>query len=442
MVSLKSGPESGWQALLDAFSLPVLTANGQMASDKDQNSNETKGRHPQTARIYFSCSSEGFGHSSRALALCQQLMQPQFLPQPFLADQLVVATYGIALKRLQALGLTTVEVNQEIKLVGKEGGFDVGQTILQNPSRALSFNQMVQQELELMKAHSATLVVADGRMAPVVAAAKLEIPCVVLANQSAFYPFFNHDSPLVKLLGLSFEWLMKFWLSSAEEIWVPDFPPPYTVSLANLSDSLPVKKRTRFVGPLVSPSLLQAPPAQLALKEGENQRPAVVVSLGGHAYRRPLLEALMEAARLLPYYRFEVLSAMVPETTPPDNVTLHGQVSNCLPFFKAAAVVVTQAGHSTAMELASVGTPAVIVPDYKQIEQENNAARMVELGAARCLTYPQLSPLTLAEAIEAVIQTPAYKEQAQILAEQAQVLQGPRYAATMLNELASRVIAY
>jgi hypothetical protein len=92
-----------------------------------------------------------------------------------------------------------------------------------------------------------TLVVADGRIAPVVAASRMDVPCLVLTNQSAFYPFFAKDTPLVKLLGVSFEWVMKFWLCSAEEILIPDFPPPYTVCLPNLSLKPKVKKRTHFL---------------------------------------------------------------------------------------------------------------------------------------------------------------------------------------------------
>ncbi len=38
---------------------------------------------------------------------------------------------------------------------------------------------------------------------------------------------------------------------------------------------------------------------------------------------------------------------------------------------KAADLVVTQAGHSTAMELLTLGKPSVIIPDMKQREQEN-----------------------------------------------------------------------
>ena len=192
----------------------------------------------KTGIIYFSISSEGFGHSSRAIALAKQLSE----------NSVLIGSYGIALERVKAHNLPCIEVARELQLVGKEGGFDMGQTILKNQGIALTFSQTVQEEQEIMRKNNVTLVVADGRMAAVVAASSLDIPCLVLTNQSAFYPFFEQDSPLVKLLGGTFDWLMKFWLCSAEEILIPDFPPPYTICLKNLTQNPTVKKRTRFVG--------------------------------------------------------------------------------------------------------------------------------------------------------------------------------------------------
>jgi UDP-N-acetylglucosamine--N-acetylmuramyl-(pentapeptide) pyrophosphoryl-undecaprenol N-acetylglucosamine transferase len=162
-------------------------------------------------KIYFSCSSEGYGHSSRVLAIASQCSP----------DEVVLGSYGYALDRLRSFDFECEEVSQEVKFVGKEGQFDVGKTILNNPARALGLNQIIQEEADIIRQHQVSLVVADGRIAPVLAAERLKVPCIVMTNQSAFYPFFERDSPLVKLFGRSFEWVMKLWLSSAEEILIP-----------------------------------------------------------------------------------------------------------------------------------------------------------------------------------------------------------------------------
>jgi uncharacterized protein (TIGR00661 family) len=305
----------------------------------------------------------------------------------------------------------------------------------------LGFNQIVQEEIEILKKYGISLVVADGRMAPVLAAARLDIPCVVVTNQSAFYPFFARDSALVKMFGRSFDWVMKFWLSSAEEILIPDFPPPYTVCLPNLSDNFQVKKRTRFVGPLVA---WQAEDIQPAVRP-EGYQSYVVVSLGGHSYRRPLFDAVIKVAGYYPEIRFDLLTTFTTRNLPP-NVALKGMLKDCASTFKAADLVITQAGHSSAMELLTLGKPCIVVPDTKQIEQENNARRLEELGVALKVEYHQLEKgvqgEALGEAMDHMFREPSFKEHAQQMAVRAKELHGAKQAAEVLREYAHRLLAY
>lgn len=381
-------------------------------------------------RIYFSVSSEGYGHSSRALALAKQ----------FAPNDVLVGTYGYALERLRTYEYPTVEVSQEVKFVGSEGHFDVGKTILHNPTRALGFNQIVQEEMDVIKYHGISLVVADGRMAPVLAAERLDVPCLVMTNQSAFYPFFERDSALVKLFGRSFEWVMKLWLCSAEEILIPDFAPPYTVCLPNLSDNYQVKKRTRFVGPLVAWQAHEVNP----IEKPHFDRPLIVASLGGHEYRRPLFDAVIQAARYMPHVDFIIIAGFDTEQAP-DNVEIHRFVKEASPYFKAADVVITQAGHSTAMELLTLGKPSLIVPDSNQIEQENNASRMVELGVSLSMQYDDLedsSQRVLRINLQRLLESSVFLERTREFAEMAAELHGAANAAKHLREFAHRLAAY
>lgn len=391
-------------------------------------------------RVYMSISSEGLGHSSRALALAR------YLPK----GSVVFGSYAYAAKRLADNGYPVYDVPQELEFVGERGAFSVGATILKNQARALGFNQIVQEEKRLLRETGATLVVADGRMAAVLAAEALHIPCVVVTNQSAFYPFFEQDSPLVKLVGHSFEWVMKLWLSSAEEIWIPDFPPPHTVCLPNLSGHPQVKKRTRFVGPLVAwkPEEITAAPRRFP------DRKLVVVSLGGHRYREPLFAAVLNAARVLPDCEFSILSGFEASHVP-ENVALLHDVANSASHLKAADLVITQAGHSTAMELLTLGKPALVVPDDNQIEQQNNARRQAELGVASLMEYRSLVPAVagggrrsagqenpLIEAIAAALNSTELATRAAEMAERACALDGARHAALMLEDYATRLAAY
>jgi len=376
-------------------------------------------------KFYLSVSSEGYGHSSRAIAIANQ----------FERDEIIVGTYSYALERFKNQGYPCVELPQELKLIGEKGEFDVKKTIIKNRSWAYTFNDIVKREIEIIKQSGASCVVADGRLTPVMAADKLSLPCVVITNQSAFYPFFKQDTALVRVFGKSFDWVMKTWLSSSEEIMIPDFPPPYTICLPNLSHNIKVKKRTRFVGPLVGFEESEIIPV-----EKPNDK-YIVVTLGGHEYRRPLFDQVLETAKILPDVHFDIFTSFQAEEVP-DNVRIIGRIPSIAAYLKAADLVITQAGHSTAMELLTFGKPSIIVPDLKQTEQENNAFRMSELGLATTISYDELSAINLADAIYNMLSNPKYLQNAQKFKEMAKNINGSQKAAEVLREYSSRLQYY
>lgn len=385
-----------------------------------------KKEHIITNKVYFSVSSEGFGHSSRILAIARELG----------AENICIGTYSYALERFQKFEYPTAEIPQELSFIGAKGEFNVGKTIAKNRNWALKFNNLIKQEMAIIKESGASCVVADGRLVPVMAAEKLGLPCIVLTNQSAFYPFFEKNSALVKIFGRSFDWVMRMWLSSTEEILIPDFHPPYTICLPNLSHKSKVMKRTRFVGPLVAWDAKEIEP----MKKPSNN-PYVVVTLGGHSYRRPLFDSILETAKSLPDVDFEIFTTFEADNIP-ENVNIQGLAPEIARYMKAADLVVTQAGHSTAMELLTLGKPSVIVPDLNQIEQENNASRMAEVGVSKVINYEELDSVKLCYAIQEILENNKYSEKAQSYAKIAEETVGRKEVAKLLREYSKRLNYY
>ncbi len=376
-------------------------------------------------KVYFSVSSEGLGHSSRALAIAKEFPQ----------KEVIIGTYNYALERFKTWGCNYAEVPQELSLVGAKGAFDVKKTILKNHAWALKFTDIINKEISIIRENGASCVVADGRIAPVMAADKLSLPCIVITNQSAFYPFFEQDSALIRVFGKSFDWIMKTWLSSAEEIMIPDFPPPYSICLHNLSKNFKVMKRTRFVGPLVCFNPEDIEPIE---------KPAskyIVVTLGGHAYRKPLFDNVLEAAKILKDYHFDIFSSFESEELP-DNVRIFNKMVSIAPYLNAADLIITQAGHSTAMEILTLGKPSIIIPDFKQTEQENNAMRMEELKTAIKIEYKEFQPKKLAEGIIKIMNESVYTENAEKFRIMASEIQGSKNAANVIRDYSSRLQYY
>lgn len=385
-----------------------------------------KKREHLSNKIYFSISSEGYGHSSRTIAISTELDKKNYL----------VATYGYALERLKAKGIPCHKVSQELKFVGHDGAFDVAKTILHNQSWVMKFNSMVDEEVDIIKKSGASCVVADGRMIPVMAAEKLKLPCITITNQSAFYPFFQQDNWLVKLLGVSFDSWMRMYLSSTEEILIPDFEPPYTICLPNLSHNRKIMKRTKFVGPLVNFDADKVP-----LIERTSKNPYIVVSLGGHAYRKPIFDCILEVAKKLPNLDFEVFTFFEADEIPP-NVHISGMLPDISSHLKTADIVIGQAGHSTAMEILSLGKPSVIIPDMNQIEQENNAKRMAELHVSEVISHEQLTAHRMYDCIQKVMNDEKYKKNAEFFATMSKELNAKKKVAEILTEYAMRLHRY
>lgn len=383
-------------------------------------------REHLTNKIYFSISSEGYGHSSRAMAIAEKLDKKNFL----------IGTYDYALERLKKKGIPCHKVSQELKFVGHDGAFDVAKTIIQNQSWVMKFNKMIDEEVDIIKKSGASCVVADGRMVPVMAAEKLKLPCITITNQSAFYPFFQQDNWLVKLLGVSFDSWMRMYLSSTEEILIPDFEPPYTICLPNLSHNRKIMKRTRFVGPLVNFDYDSVPTI-----ERESNNPYIVVSLGGHAYRRPLFDCILEVAKQLPDIDFDIFTFFEADEVPP-NVKLIGMIPDISPYLKTADIVIAQAGHSTAMEILSLGKPSIIVPDLNQIEQENNAKRMAELQVSEVISHKVLNVHKMYDCIQKVMKDEKYKKNAQLFATMSKEMNAKKRVAEILTDYSMRLHRY
>lgn len=407
-------------------------------------------------KIYFSINGEGYGHSSRSLAIARQLNP----------DEVILGSYGYVLKRLEKTKLPTVEVTPEITFVGKDGGFDIGLTILKNSAWPVAINQTIKEETNIIKNFGVTCVVSDSRTAAVFAAHKLGIPCILLTNQTTFAPFFEIELKDLEhsLIESSFrEWLsvgtkaalanaaepfalkvIKEWLSAADEIFLPDLPPPYSLSLPLLYNENYVKKKQRFLGPLLPwswKSLVKEHHDSFLPAEFRGFKKKIVCTLGGHKYRKPLFDSVVSLAMQMPDVLFIALSDFKTDVVL-KNLLVLGFVENPSHYYLNADLVITQAGHSTAMELITLGVPMLVVPDTGQIEQESNAKRLCELGLASKLSYKDLSTSTLFNQVNYMLNESLFLDGAKNMSKLAKNYIAEEEAVRVIRDYSTRIQAY
>lgn len=138
----------------------------------------------------------------------------------------------------------------------------------------------------------------------------------------------------------------------------------------------------------------------------------VLVSAGGGAMGGPLLRAAIEARRAgclagltwrvltgpnLPEPEFAGLAASLP-----DGVVLERYRLDFPMLLRGCRVSVSQGGYNTTLDILAAGAPAVIVPfaGHDETEQRVRAERLAALGAVEIVRESDLSPETLAAAIE------------------------------------------
>jgi len=144
----------------------------------------------------------------------------------------------------------------------------------------------------------------------------------------------------------------------------------------------------------------------------------VLVSTGGGAVARPLVDAAIAARALSPLadapwrvlighgldeggfaaLRDRAPEGMVVERSRPDFLSL----------LTRAALSISQAGYNTTLEVLAAGTPAIVVPFAagSETEQGLRAELLAERGLLTVVPEAELSPRRLAEAVAATLARP------------------------------------
>src|SRR3990170_351207 len=377
-------------------------------------------------RIYFSVCGEGYGHSSRDMAIAKELILE--------GAEVLMGSYGYVLDRLSK-DFNTVKIQQEFEMVGNGGAFDLKATISRSKSTAFHISSLISKEKKIIEDFNSTCVIADGRAAAVFAAYKLGLPCVIISNQTSVEPFFKECSFFVRLLGKPVELTLKTMTALTENTLIPDFPPPYTVCLNTLSNKKHIMKKQRFIGPVVN----------FHVEKNKNlpdiRLPFILILLGGHSFRLPIFNGILKIAERFPEINFIIFTKFKSDIVP-GNVIIKEFADDISSYMHQAELIITQAGHSTAMEILMLGKPALIIPDKGQIEQESNALRMKELGVCETLDYDSLDAESLFKKLDALLKDESFRIKAKHFSEMARMMNASRRAADIILELSERVQCY
>ncbi|SFL74738.1 glycosyltransferase, MGT family [Pelosinus propionicus DSM 13327] len=206
-----------------------------------------------------------------------------------------------------------------------------------------------------------------------------------------------------------------------------------------------LKEKIYFTGPLLNESPNEMPLRE-TLKEkhiGAGNKTMVYVTIGGGSslIGEQFLQLVLESLKMLPWLTGVVSTGIaispdkIKSFNPPNNVVIRGFVPGT-EMIKASDVTVFHGGSSTLMTCVACGTPAVVIPSMA--EQEDNAAVLAQSGAGIVLDKKTMTPQMLADAVQAIVTDPGYREQAQKLKSLGEKYGGAEAAASLAEKFVAQ----
>lgn len=336
--------------------------------------------------IYLAACGMGLGHAGRMLSVARRLREA--------GADVVFSSYGRAAEMIERGGFRCLRTKPVSYETDERGDIDVKRTIAKGPANLYRFVRQVSDELYYLGTLEPNVVVSDSRLSSLLAAKILGVPVILVIHQlRVIIPVKNPTRARLSAKDLAEEGLRELlgslW-ALADEILIPDFPPPYTVAKANalVDDLLP---RARFVGP--SPPLW---PDELPSREEVRERlnidgKLIVASFTGVSGEgRELCEAFLselESCDLSEGVKVIVSRGIPSGSDRLEKVGRGVYVCDWLPerylYVKAADALVTHGGHTMVMEAMAFGVPAVHVVRRTHTERLACSLSAEALGVAR-----------------------------------------------------------
>ena len=365
-------------------------------------------------RVYFGVCGVGLGHVGRCISIAQSLLKR--------GDEVVFSTYSDALGYLAHEGIPFLEAPAIRYDVKQDGEVDFRQTtVYPGAFSSLIFLSQVSAEIRYIRAFKPYVVVSDSRASTIAAAKLLNLPVLTILN--LYRVRIPRERRFLRLAQIADGGILtvvgRLW-SMGEEILIPDFPEPYTLSVGNLGIPPWRKDRVRLVGPVLPVKTSDLPSRdELRKKLGLQDGPVIFVPISGPSQEKAYFIGKMRDILLKMPQEYQVVVSLADPDANRDpvqagNVTIYDWLPNRFEFLKACDMVVCRAGLGTISQAICYGKPLLTVPTPSHTEQQNNASRAEALGVAKVLDQRRLSFDYVLSSIREILSN-GYVERAELL---------------------------
>lgn len=336
----------------------------------------------------------GMGHASRCIALTEELNKKNI--------EVVFASYGLGYKMLKEYGKYAITKLPDIKFYGDNGGLDIKHTAKKSVDMPYIFLKSIYHESKIIKKFKPDVIVADAHYSVPITARVLGIPCIMITNELTLN--FSELYPQEKTMEYLENGLKKFIndvTKQCDAIIVPD--------IKNSIEVPPkLKEKTTFTGPF-----LKQNPAKIEDKNkireklgfSEDEK-IIMVTVGGSEFGKKLLKIIYEISGKLDYDKIIIITGpQIDSDFIPDNgkIVKMNFLDNIMEWMKLSDVIISLAGHTTTMEIASLGIPNIIIPIENHSEQLKNASTMEGYGISRVKKMNEINHEELVDDINNIL---------------------------------------
>ena len=325
----------------------------------------------------------GMGHASRCVTIARKLQEE--------GVEVAFASYGCGYEMLDSYHEYQILKLPEIKFYGDKGILDIKYTIKKSVDIPYIFLKSIYQESKIIKRFKPDIIVADSHFSVPITAKVLGIPCIMIQNEltlnfSELYP----EEKKVEYVETGLKKFIKDVCNLSEVIIVPDIEG---------STEIPEKldKKVVHTGPFLRDEAYNIMSKdEIKRKLGfKNSDKIVMVTVGGSDFGKELLKLICYSASKLKCDRLIFVTGPGIEADficESDKIVKKKFLDNMMEWMKISDVILTLAGHTTIMEIISLGIPNIIIPIDNHPEQLKNAVNVEKYGISIVKELKNLDP--------------------------------------------------
>ncbi len=350
----------------------------------------------------------GMGHTSRCVTIARKLEEE--------GVEVAFASYGSGYEMLNGYYQIKPYKLPNIKFYGEEGELDIKYTAKKSINMPYIFLKSIYIESRIIKKFKPDIILADSHYSVPITAKLLKVPCVIVTNELTlnFSDIYTEEKS-VAFAENGVEKVFQGACKQCKAIIVPDIPGSTEIP-PNL-DRLVV-----HTGPFLSTNPEIMPSKEdLRKKLGfDNPERIVLVTVGGSEFGSELLRIICEASDQIKCDKIiivtgpQITTDSIPQS---DKIIKKRFLDDMMEWMKISDVVVSLAGHTTLMEIMSLGIPNIVIPIDKHPEQLKNTSNIGRYGITTIENIKTLTPKKIAEDINNLLDDPTILMRAKTIKE-------------------------